>query len=92
MYETLVKVFYKKYNMSDNRNKGIRLLGAALQNLEDVPENGEEPEEIELFDDVKPKNSIRDKKERTLEETIVKINDKFPEAALNKGLSLLRKK
>jgi DNA polymerase-4 len=85
LYDTLLMLFNKKYNSRADGSKGVRLLGAALQNLHDKTEAVAQEE---LFDDTKP----IDKKNKILEEQIVKINNKFPDAALSKGLALVRKR
>jgi DNA polymerase-4 len=57
------------------QGKGVRLIGAGLGNLEEKEVQGD------LFDD-------RSEKERRLEQSILAINDKFPNAAVKRGRAL----
>jgi DNA polymerase-4 len=74
LYERILGLFRKKYRAG----RGIRLIGAGLLNLE----TGQGARQNELFDD-------GEEKEKRLEETILEINHKFPEAALKRGRSWL---
>jgi DNA polymerase-4 len=69
LYRRVVNLFRKKYRPG----RGIRLLGAGLLNLE---ANG--VRQCDLF-------GAADEKERRLEEAILAINQKFPDAALKRG-------
>jgi DNA polymerase-4 len=73
-YKHVLDLFHKKYQ----RGRGVRLIGAGLANLteENLLRQGD------LFDSTK-------EKERRLEESILKINEKFPEAVLRRGRSIL---
>ncbi|MDR0389732.1 MAG: DNA polymerase IV, partial [Spirochaetaceae bacterium] len=74
LYDRLLNLFHKKYQ----RGRGLRLLGAGLMNLET-----KSAYQAELFDDAGGGND--EGRERQLEETILKINKKFPGAALKRG-------
>jgi DNA polymerase-4 len=73
-YAHVLDLFHKKYR----KGKGIRLIGAGLINLtrEDPTRQGE------LFD-------TGNEKERRLEKSILKINEKYPNAALHRSRSTL---
>ena len=73
-YGYALDLFHKKYR----KGMGIRLIGAAFMNLETeiTMRQGD------LFD-------TPNKKERLLEESILKINNKYPGAALRRGRSTL---
>lgn len=73
-YKNVLKLFYKKYQ----KGRGIRLIGAGLMNLK----TGSRSFQTDLFN----KTS---EKERRLEESILKINEKHPGAALRRGRSKL---
>jgi DNA polymerase-4 len=73
-YKHVLDLFHKKYQ----RGRGVRLIGAGLANL--TEENN--LRQGDLFDRAK-------EKERLLEESILKINKKFPEAAIRRGRSIL---
>jgi DNA polymerase-4 len=73
-YKHVLDLFHKKYQ----RGRGVRLIGAGLANL--TEENN--LRQGDLFDRTK-------EKERRLEESILKINEKFPEATLRRGRSIL---
>jgi len=73
-YRHVLDLFHKKYQ----RGRGVRLIGAGLANL--TEENN--LRQGDLFDRAK-------EKERRLEESILKINEKFPEASLRRGRSIL---
>jgi DNA polymerase-4 len=69
LYDRLLALFRKKYQ----KGRGVRLIGAGLMNLEDGSFT-----QGNLFDDGA-------EKERGLEQTILAINKKFPNAALRRG-------
>jgi DNA polymerase-4 len=69
LYDRLLGLFQKKYQ----KGRGVRLIGAGLMNLEDGSVT-----QGNLFDDGA-------EKERGLEQTILAINKKFPNAALRRG-------
>ncbi|MDR0720885.1 MAG: DNA polymerase IV [Treponema sp.] len=73
LYERLLRLFRKKYRPG----RAVRLIGAGLLNLENssVRQTG-------LFDE-------GGEKERRLEEAILEINKKFPDAALHRGRASL---
>jgi DNA polymerase-4 len=73
-YRHVLDLFHKKYQ----RGRGVRLIGAGLANL--TEENN--LRQGGLFDAAK-------EKERRLEESILKINEKYPEASLRRGRSIL---
>jgi DNA polymerase-4 len=73
-YARVLKLFNEKYE----KGRGIRLLGAGLQNLEERAEAAAQ----DLFTEEKP---ARTAKEEKLEETIMAINRKFPKAAIHRG-------
>jgi DNA polymerase IV len=73
-YKHVLDLFHKKYQ----RGRGVRLIGAGLANL--TEENNFR--QGDLFDPSK-------EKERRLEESILKINEKFPEATIRRGRSIL---
>jgi len=73
-YNHVLELFHKKYQ----RGRGVRLIGAGLANLKD----GSPSRQGDLFDREK-------EKERRLEESILKINEKFPGAFLRRGRSIL---
>jgi DNA polymerase-4 len=76
LYERVLSLFRKKYRAG----RGVRLIGAGLLNLEAERGGGQQ----ELF------GSAQDvEKERRLEEAILEINKKFPQAALRRGRSWL---
>ncbi|MDR0402688.1 MAG: DNA polymerase IV [Treponema sp.] len=72
LYGRLLFLFRKKYQ----KGRGIRLIGAGLENLET-----KEPGQGDLFDGA-------DEKEKRLEQSILEINKKFPGAALKRLRSL----
>ena len=73
-YTHVLELFHKKYQ----KGRGIRLIGAGLMNLET-----ENPtHQTDLFNQ-------SGEKERRLEESILKINEKYPGAALRRGRSKL---
>ncbi|MDR2210976.1 MAG: DNA polymerase IV [Spirochaetaceae bacterium] len=74
LYEKLLALFHKKHRPG----QGIRLLGAGLGGLETKTPLRQQ----ELFNEA-------GKKEEQLEKTILKINTKFPGAALKRGRSWL---
>ena len=76
LYERLLGLFHQKYRSG----RGVRLLGAGLMNLET-----RNAHQGELFDEGPPQAE----KERRLEEAILAINKKFPQAALRRGRSCL---
>ena len=69
-YERLLALFHKKYRTG----RGIRLIGAGVGNMETKTTT----RQTELFD-------TAGEKERKLEESILEINRKFPNAALKRG-------
>jgi DNA polymerase-4 len=69
LYDRCLALFHKKYRPG----RGVRLLGAGLMNLENTTLR-----QADLFGE-------KTEKERLLEETILKINQKFPGAALQRG-------
>jgi len=73
-YKRVLNLFHRKYE----RNRGIRLIGAGLSNLS--PDS--HARQGDLFDRKK-------EKERRLEESILKINEKFPNAVLRRSRSTL---
>ena len=73
-YKHVLDLFHKKYQ----RGRGVRLIGAGLANL--TEEN--HLRQGDLFD-------AKKEKERRLEESILKINEKYPEASLRRGRSIL---
>ena len=73
-YRHMLNLFHRKYQ----KGKGIRLIGAGLGNLT----HGSHTRQGDLFDRKK-------EKERRLEESILKINEKFPGAVLRRGRSTL---
>jgi DNA polymerase-4 len=74
LYEGLRELFHKKYQ----RNRGVRLIGAGLMNLESGGSR-----QAELFEEA------NNEKERHLEKAIFEINKKFPNAVLKRGRSWL---
>ena len=72
-YRHVLDLFHKKYQ----KGRGIRLIGAGLANLTEGKMH-----QGDLFNDGK-------EKERRLEESILKINEKFPKAFLRRGRSIL---
>ena len=74
LYDRLLHLFRKKYK----KEKGVRLLGAGLMNLEE----GSSAVQKDLF-------GTNKEKEETLEKTIFEINKKFPDAALRRGRSII---
>jgi DNA polymerase-4 len=78
LYERVLSLFRKKYQSG----KGVRLIGAGLMNLEAGRGGGQQ----ELF--ASPSGPDAEK-ERRLEEAILEINKKFPQAALRRGRSCL---
>ena len=73
-YGKALNLFHKKYQ----KGRGIRLIGAGLMNLE----TGNTVRQTDLFD-------RGSEKERRLEESILKINEKHPGAALHRSRSSL---
>ena len=73
-YKHAVGLFHRKYQ----KGRGIRLIGAGLMNLQ--TENS--TRQKNLFGE-------ENEKERRLEESILKINAKYPGAALRRGRSIL---
>jgi DNA polymerase-4 len=76
LYERVLSLFRKKYRPG----RGVRLIGAGLMNLEAESGAGQQ----ELF-----APAPEAEKERRLEETILEINKKYPQAALRRGRSWL---
>lgn len=70
LFERSCRLFHKKYE----RGRGIRLLGLGLQNVSD----GLESEQGELFD-------FGEKKQRTVEKAVLKLNQKTPGTKLKKA-------
>jgi DNA polymerase-4 len=77
LYKHVLDLFHKKFQ----RGKGVRLIGAGLINLT----QGNAQRQTDLFAGDK-------EKERRLEESILKINEKFPGASLRRGRSILNPK
>ena len=73
-YKHVLDLFHRKYQ----KGRGVRLIGAGLANLKDSSHS----RQGDLF------NKKREK-ERRLEESILKINEKFPKAGLRRGRSTL---
>ncbi|MDR1412143.1 MAG: DNA polymerase IV [Spirochaetaceae bacterium] len=73
LYDRVSALFRRKHR----KGKGVRLIGAGLMNLENVSAR-----QGELFNG-------EGEKERRLEEMILEINRKYPDAALRRGRSLL---
>ncbi|MDR2786600.1 MAG: DNA polymerase IV, partial [Treponema sp.] len=73
LYDRILALFRKKHR----QGKGVRLIGAGLMNLESVSVH-----QGELFNE-------NGEKERHLEEMILELNRKYPNAALRRGRSLL---
>ena len=73
-YKHALDLFHRKYR----KGLGVRLIGAGLMNLE----TGNTPRQGDLFDS-------GNEKERLLEESILKINEKHPGAALRRSRSTL---
>jgi DNA polymerase-4 len=73
LYDRILALFRKKHR----QEKGVRLIGAGLMNLESVSAH-----QGELFNET-------GEKERHLEEMILELNRKYPNAALRRGRSLL---
>jgi DNA polymerase-4 len=73
-YKSVLDLFHKKYQ----RGRGVRLIGAGLANLTEK----NNMHQGDLFD-------AKKEKERRLEESILKINEKYPEAGLRRGRSIL---
>ena len=69
-YKHVLDLFHKKYQ----KGRGIRLIGAGLMNLE----KEKSAHQGDLFD-------RENEKERRLEESILKINAKYPDAALRRS-------
>jgi len=69
-YKHTLNLFHKKYQ----QGRGIRLIGAGLMNLE----TGSSASQGDLFEK-------ENEKERRLEESILSINAKFPDAVLRRG-------
>jgi DNA polymerase-4 len=82
LYERVLALFRKKYQPG----RGVRLIGAGLMNLEAESGGGQQ----ELFGPDAPGGE--GEKERRLEETIFKINKKFPQAALHRGRTHLNER
>jgi DNA polymerase-4 len=76
LYERVLSLFRKKYRPG----RGVRLIGAGLMNLE-AEAGGAQQELFEPAGDVE--------KEHRLEEAILAINKKYPQAALRRGRSWL---
>jgi DNA polymerase-4 len=74
LYARVLALFRKKYRPG----RGVRLIGAGLMNLEE----GDGVRQGDLF-------GAPNEKERTLEQAILKINAKFPNAALRRSRSRL---
>ncbi len=70
LFERSCRLFHKKYE----RGRGIRLLGLGLQNIND----GLESEQGELFD-------FGEKKQRSVETTVLKLHQKSPGTKLKKA-------
>ncbi|GHU40689.1 DNA polymerase IV [Spirochaetia bacterium] len=77
LYSRLSALFKKKYK----KEKGIRLLGAALMNIAD--ENNKEIQG-NLFSGIDPENQKNQRKQQ-LEKCILELNKKFPGAKLKKA-------
>ena len=73
-YKRVLNLFRKKYQSG----RGVRLIGAALMNLE----SGDKAQQKDFFDQA-------NEKERRLEESIMKINEKHPGAAVHRSRSVL---
>ena len=73
-YKRTLRLFRKKYQ----KGRGIRLIGAGLMNLE----SGNKVRQGDLF-------GQSNEKERRLEESIFKINEKYPGAAVHRSRSEL---
>jgi DNA polymerase-4 len=73
LYDRILALFRRKHR----QGRGVRLIGAGLMNLESVSAR-----QGDLFNE-------DGEKERRLEETILEINRKYPNAALRRGRSLL---
>jgi DNA polymerase-4 len=73
LYDRVSALFRKKHR----QGKGVRLIGAGLMNLENVSVS-----QGDLFNE-------EGEKERHLEEIILELNRKYPNAALRRGRSLL---
>ena len=74
LYRHILDLFHKKYQ----KGRGVRLIGAGLGNLTE----GNSAHQADLFGGEK-------EKERRLEESILKINSKYPDASLRRGRSIL---
>ena len=72
-YKRTLNLFHRKYQ----KGRGIRLIGAGFMNLE----TGNKALQGDLFDG--------NEKERRLEESIFKINEKYPGAAVHRSRSVL---
>ena len=70
MFSRVKRIFYKKYE----RNKGIRLLGVSIQNIESI----NNPRQKDLFDD-------NNEKKRKVEEAILKATQKNPKLKIIKA-------
>jgi DNA polymerase-4 len=81
-YKRVLALFHKKYRKGPGKSggccPGIRLIGAGFMNVEDESRT----RQGDLFDAEKDR-------ERRLEESILRINARFPEAALRRGRSTL---
>ncbi|GHV67026.1 DNA polymerase IV [Spirochaetia bacterium] len=73
LYDRLLNLFHKKYQPG----RGLRLIGAGLMNLEAAGAL-----QGDLFD-----SGSTAEKERRLEQAILEINKKFPDAVLRRGRS-----
>jgi DNA polymerase-4 len=73
LYGRVLSLFRKKYRAG----RGVRLIGAGLLNLEAEQSGGQR----ELFGSP---SGAEAEKERRLEEAILEINKKFPQAALRR--------
>jgi len=73
-YKYVLDLFHKKYQ----RGRGVRLIGAGLANLTEESNL----RQGDLF-------NAKKEKERHLEESILKINEKHPDAILRRGRSIL---
>jgi len=82
-YSHILDLFHKKYQKGKGKTLGIRLLGAALMKLE----TQDNLRQGNLFEGENDK--IQTERERRLEESILKINARFPDAALRRSRSTL---
>ena len=77
-YRHVLDLFHRKYQKGKGETLGIRLIGAGLMNLE----MGNQARQGDLFGE-------KNEKERRLEESIQKINEKFPGASVHRSRSTL---